>query len=68
MNDTKRVYAYLYQLLDGWGKLSNQRFGQLISNYFLWLEQQGIDPFYLPDQEMFEKFNEYIAIFTEVTI
>ena len=44
--------------------MPEQRFGQLLLNFFHWLEEQN--PFYMEDAELVSQFEAYVAIFTEI--
>ena len=65
MRDPSRIRPFAARIADGWSKMPEQRFGQLMLNFFHWLDTQNQDPFYMEDGELLKKYEEYISIFTD---
>lgn len=65
MRDPKRIQPIVMRIAAAWSKMPDQRFGQLISNFFCWLDGQQKDYFYMEDDELIQQFEAYVAIFTE---
>lgn len=63
MRDPNRIYRYCNELMSLWLTTPDLRFGQLMSNFFVWLAagEQYIDPFYLEDEEFFRLLRTYLA-------
>nr|DAG62494.1 MAG TPA: Protein of unknown function (DUF1040) [Caudoviricetes sp.] len=66
LRDPQRIPALLARVQTAWAKMPEQRFGQLILNYFHWLEEHQKVPFYMEDEELVSQFEAYVAIFTEI--
>lgn len=58
MRDDGRIYRFCKILQDGWKKVPDLRFGQMMQNFFH--SECNSDPFYIEDDELFEKFSKYI--------
>ena len=56
MRDPKRIDKYCDELKRAWSRLPDWRFGQLMYNF---INELAMDPFYLDDEVMFEKIDEY---------
>lgn len=65
MRNPERIYPFVNRIAVAWSKMPDQRFGQLISNFFHWLDGQQKSYFYMEDDEFIELFEAYVAIFTE---
>ena len=57
MRDPNRIYKYTIKLAEVWNTVPDWRFSQLMSNFFAYL---GRDPFYMEDEEFFDKLEEFI--------
>ena len=66
MRDKGRIFPFLQKIGNEWSKMPDQRFAQLLLNFFNWLEKQGRDPFYLEDDELLLLFDSYISIFVDL--
>lgn len=66
LRDPQRIPALLARVQTAWAKMPEQRFGQLILNYFHWLDEHNKTPFYMEDEELISQFEAYVAIFTEI--
>lgn len=61
MRDPKRLDGFYYKMKQiHQEKLPDLRFGQLMGNFFLWLEQKQVDYFYVKDAQMLRYFEEYV--------
>lgn len=60
MRDPNRIFPFIVRVGMAWSKVPDQRFGQLLSNFFHWLSENGYDPFYMEDDEMIQKYEAYI--------
>lgn len=56
MRDINRIDPFLKKLGEYWKKVPDWRFGQLIDNFLTWFNN---DPFYIEDDKMLEKLEEY---------
>ena len=56
----ERVYPLAIEVAVGWSKIYTLRFGQLMKEFFSWLEVQGFDPYYLEDEELFARFKAFV--------
>ncbi len=65
MRDPNRIMPFAHRIGLAWASMPEQRFGQLISNFFLWLQEQGKDPFYMEDAELLERYEAFINQFTD---
>lgn len=65
MRNPERIYPFAMRIAAAWQKMPDQRFGQLVSNFFRWLDGQQKSYFYIEDDELIELFEAYVAIFTE---
>lgn len=63
MRDPNRIPGHCAELVAIWAAVPDLRFGQLMSNFFVWLAagEQYIDPFYLEDEEFFRLLRTYLA-------
>ena len=63
MRDSSRIPHYCTDLMNTWSEVPDWRFGQLISNFFRWLNaEKGVgDIFFLEDDKFFSYFEEYIG-------
>ena len=63
MRDINRIHPFCEKIADIWATHSffvDQRFGQLMSNFFGWLmSEKGIDLFFPEENKMLEYFKEY---------
>ena len=62
MRDSARIPRYCATLQDAWDEVPDWRFGQLIANFFRWLNaEKGVgDIFFLEDDKFFSYLEEYI--------
>ena len=63
MRDSSRIPCYCAVLRDVWDEVPDWRFGQLIANFFRWLNAEvGVeDIFFLEDDKFFSYLEEYIG-------
>lgn len=60
MRNISRITPFMMQINEIWIKeFPDLRFGQLMSNFSLWLNQKGIDWFYLEESDFMKLFNEF---------
>ena len=62
MIDSTRIPFYCTSLRVAWDEVPDWRFGQLIANFFRWLNtEKGVgDIFFLEDDKFFSYLEEYI--------
>ena len=58
--DPARIRKLCNQFAALWEMVPDMRFGQLALVVFEFLKGLGIDPFYLEDDEMLQKFREFL--------
>lgn len=63
MRDPKRIRKFCNRLATAWEMHPDWRFGQLMSNVFAYIQEDGKDPFFLEEEEMIR----YIERVTGVT-
>ena len=66
VRDPNRIFPFLQRVDTAWSKMPEQRFGQLLLNFFHRLAEQNKNPFYMEDAELVSQFEAYVAIFTEI--
>lgn len=60
--DPKRISQFCNQLAALWAAVPDLRFGQFTMVVFEFIKNNyGADPFYLEDEQMIQKFREYIS-------
>ena len=60
--DPKRISPFCNQFATLWAAVPDLRFGQFALNVFEFIKNDcGSDPFYLEDEQMIQKFREYIS-------
>lgn len=60
--DPKRINPFCNQLAALWAAVPDLRFGQFALSAFEFIKNNyGTDPFYLEDDQMIQKFREYIS-------
>ena len=65
MRNPNRIAPFTERIAAAWSKMSEQRYGQLMLNFFHWLESQNKVPFYMEDEELISQFESWVAIFTD---
>ena len=64
MRDPNRIKEILLTLEDGWNKVPDWRFGQLIDNFFSWvISKRKIDIWFIEDNEWLKLIKEYFTIY-----
>lgn len=59
MRDVNRIYDILVKFQDLWEQYSDQRFGQIISNY---LVKDNEDIFYVEDDEISQRLTDQLSL------
>lgn len=59
MRDVNRIYDILVKFQDLWEQYSDQRFGQIISNY---LVNDKEDIFYIEDDELSQRLTDQLSM------
>lgn len=59
MRDVNRIYDILVKFQDLWEQYSDQRFGQIISNY---LVNDKEDIFYIEDDELSKRLTDQLSL------
>lgn len=59
MRDVNRIYDILVKFQDLWEQYSDQRFGQIISNY---LVKDNEDIFYIEDDELSQRLTDQLSL------
>ena len=60
MRNPERIEKFCNNFAAAWRRVPDWRFGQLIANCFLSMKSDGLEPFYLEDDEMIEYVEEYL--------
>lgn len=60
MRDPKRIRKFCNRLATAWELVPDLRFGQLLFNIFVQIKNEGKDPFYLEDDSMIKRIEQYI--------
>lgn len=68
MRDSKRIRKFCNRLATAWELVPDLRFGQLLFNIFVQIKNEGKDPFYLEDDSMIKRIEQYIENHTGVTL
>ena len=68
MRDPKRIRKFCNRLATAWELVPDLRFGQLLFNIFVQIKNEGKDPFYLEDDSMIERIEQYIENHTGVAL
>lgn len=68
MRDPKRIRKFCNRLATAWELVPDLRFGQLLFNIFVQIKNEGKDPFYLEDDSMIKRIEQYIENHTGVTL
>lgn len=68
MRDPKRIRKFCNRLATAWELVPDLRFGQLLFNIFVQIKNEGKDPFYLEDDAMIKRIEQYIENHTGVTL
>ena len=68
MRDPKRIRKLCNRLATAWELVPDLRFGQLLFNIFVQIKNEGKDPFYLEDDSMIKRIEQYIENHTGVTL
>ena len=68
MRDPKRIRKFCSRLATAWELVPDLRFGQLLFNIFVQIKNEGKDPFYLEDDSMIKRIEQYIENHTGVAL
>ena len=68
MRDPKRIRKLCNRLATAWELVPDLRFGQLLFNIFVQIKNEGKDPFYLEDDSMIKRIEQYIENHTGVAL
>ena len=68
MRDPKRIRKFCNRLATAWELVPDLRFGQLLFNIFVQIKNEGKDPFYLEDDSMIKRIEQYIENHTRVAL
>lgn len=68
MRDPKRIRKFCNRLATAWELVPDLRFGQLLFNIFVQTKNEGKDPFYLEDDSMIKRIEQYIENHTGVAL
>ena len=68
MRDHKRIRKFCNRLATAWELVPDLRFGQLLFNIFVQIKNEGKDPFYLEDDSMIKRIEQYIENHTGVAL
>lgn len=68
MRDPKRIRKFCNRLATAWELVPDLRFGQLLFNIFVQIKNEGKDPFYLEDDSMIKRIEQYIENHTGVAL
>lgn len=68
MRDPKRIRKFCNRLATAWELVPDLRFGQLLFNIFVQIKNDGKDPFYLEDDSMIKRIEQYIENHTGVAL
>ena len=68
MRDPKRIRKFCNRLATAWELVPDLRFGQLLFNIFVQIKNEGKDPFYLEDDSMIKRIEQYIENHTGVVL
>ena len=68
MRDPKRIRKFCNRLATAWELVTDLRFGQLLFNIFVQIKNEGKDPFYLEDDSMIKRIEQYIENHTGVAL
>lgn len=68
MRDPKRIRKFCNRLATAWELVPDLRFGQLLFNIFVQIKNEGKDPFYLEDDSMIQRIEQYIENHTGVAL
>lgn len=68
MRDPNRLYTFYNEMMQIHMKqFPDWRYLQLMMNFFGWLQQRGIDAFYLEEDTAMELFKEFAGVDAENT-
>lgn len=68
MRNPKRIRKFCNRLATAWELVPDLRFGQLLFNIFVQIKNEGKDPFYLEDDSMIKRIEQYIENHTGVAL
>lgn len=68
MRDIRRIRKFCNRLATAWELFPDLRFGQLLFNIFVQIKNEGKDPFYLEDDAMIKRIEQYIENHTGVAL
>ena len=68
MRDANRIRRFCNRLATAWELVPDLRFGQLLFNIFVQIKNEGKDPFYLEDDSMIKRIEQYIENHTGVAL
>ena len=68
MRDPKRIRKFCNRLATAWELVPDLRFGQLLFNIFVQIKNEGKDLFYLEDDSMIKRIEQYIENHTGVAL
>ena len=68
MRDPKRIRKFCSRLATAWELVPDLRFGQLLFNIFVQIKNDGKDPFYIEDDSMIKRIEQYIENHTGVAL
>ena len=68
MRDPKRIRKFCSRLATAWELVPDLRFGQLLFNIFVQIKNEGKDLFYLEDDSMIKRIEQYIENHTGVAL
>lgn len=61
MRNPDRIDIFCNALISLWKKyVPDWRFGQLCFNFFCWLDDRGVDPFFPEEDQMIKFFEKYL--------
>lgn len=66
MRDPNRIRKFCDRLAAAWELVPDLRFGQLLSNIFVYTKIESKDPFYLEDDSMIEQIEHYIETYAVI--
>lgn len=66
MRNPNRLYTFYNEIMRiHMQQFPDWRYSQLMLNFFGWLQQRGVDPFYFEEDMTLELFKEFAGVDTE---
>lgn len=62
MRDIHRIEVFCNDLKRVWRKLPDWRFMQLMSNFFAYSFEKGLDPFFMEEDKAISRLDEYVKL------